>query len=338
MISDPSISERASAEWHPEDGAITAAELVAGGRPMVLRGVARDWPIVRAADPAAYLLGLDSGAPIELVEGERGAGGRLFYSDDRNGFNFTRRRSTLRELIALLAAAARADAPPPIAAQAAPVRETLPGFERDHRLAVLPREVAPRIWIGNRVVVAPHHDMASNIAVVVAGHRRFTLFPPDQAGNLYIGPLEFTPAGAPVSLIDPEAPDFDRFPRARAAMAAAEVAELEPGDALYIPHMWWHHVRSRDAFSVLVNYWWNEATQPQPGLAPIDAMVHAAIAFAGLPPEQRAAWQAMFDQFVFGNDAEALAAFPPERRGLRGTIDAATKTRLRRQLGAIMTR
>jgi len=330
--------ERRTDERDAAAGAPPIAAIVAAGRPVILRGLARDWPAVRAADPAGYLLGLDAGGPIELVEGAPEAGGRLFYSDDRRGFNFIRRRATLPELFALLARAADAEAAPAIAAQAVAIRDSLPGFERDNRLAILPRDVAPRIWIGNRVVVAPHHDMASNIAVVVAGRRRFTLFPPDQTRNLYIGPLEFTPAGAPVSMVDPENPDFERFPRAREALAAAEVAELEPGDALYIPHMWWHHVRSLDALSVLVNYWWNEAIAPQPGLAPVDAMVHAALAFADLPAEQRAAWRAMFDQVVFADDPQALAAFPPERRGLRGTLDAAAKTRLRRQLGAIMGR
>ena len=54
------------------------------------------------------------------------------------------------------------------------------------------------------MVTAIHHDMFSNLAVVVAGGRRFTLFPPGEVANLYLGPFEFTPAGTPASLVDPE--------------------------------------------------------------------------------------------------------------------------------------
>ena len=38
------------------------------------------------------------------------------------------------------------------------------------------------------------------------------------------------------------------------------VAELAPGDALFIPTLWWHHVESLDQqLNCLVNYWWNGA-------------------------------------------------------------------------------
>ena len=29
-----------------------------------------------------------------------------------------------------------------------------------------------------------------------------------------------------------------------------------PGDAIYIPPLWWHHVESLGQFNVLVNYWY----------------------------------------------------------------------------------
>jgi len=264
--------------------------------------------------------------------------GRLFYTDGMSGLTFTKHSATVSAVLDRLQRAAESGDGETIAAQAVPVAEALPGLDAEIGLALFDREIQPRIWIGNRVVTATHHDMFSNLAVVVAGRRRFTLFPPGQVANLYLGPFEFTPAGTPASLVDPEAPDYGRYPRAAEAMAHAQGAELDPGDAIYIPHMWWHHVRSLDDLSVLVNYWWDEAPQPQPGLAPINVLIHALISFDGLPPEQRSAWQSMFDHFVFHASGEPNAHIPEEKRGIRGMLTTESKARLRRTLAQMMGR
>jgi hypothetical protein len=312
-------------------------EILPSARPAVFRGIAADWPAVCAAKEAggvpAYIERLGGDAPCEMIVGAPETGGRIFYNADMSGLNFTRERATLATLLARLAKAAPQDAPPAFAVQSLASREALPAFAAENRFALLDPAMAPRLWIGNRIVVATHHDLMENIAVVVAGRRRFTLFPPEQAPNLYIGPFEFTPNGAPVSLADPEAPDHERFPRFAAALEQAESAELEPGDAIFIPYMWWHHVRSLDAFSMLANYWWDATPHAQPGLAPIDALVHASLALGDLPDSQREAWRALFDHVVFDR---AQAHIPAERRGIRGDLPEAVKARLRKQLGALM--
>ena len=80
---------------------------------------------------------------------------------------------------------------------------------------------------------------------------------------------------------------------------------------------------------------WDEAPPRQPGLAPIDAMAHAILTFSDLPGNQRDAWRAMFEAFVFAPDASHI---PPSRRGLRGELSEETKARLRRQIGQMMAR
>jgi mannose-6-phosphate isomerase-like protein (cupin superfamily) len=307
-------------------------------RPVVVRGLAAGWPIVRSPDKAAYLRRVDSGATTEMSVAAPEHAGRLFYTGEMSGLTFARERSTVSGVLDRLAIAANASEPETIAAQAVSVAEALPGFTTENRLALFGQPVEPRIWIGNRAVTATHHDMFSNIAVVVAGRRRFTLFPPGQVANLYIGPFEFTPAGTPASLVDPEAPDLDRYPRAAEAMVHALTSELAPGDAIYIPHMWWHHVRSFDELSILVNYWWDEAPAPQPGLAPINALLHALLSFESLPDEQRSAWQAIFDHFVFHANGDPNAHIPEARRGVRGRLSEESKARLRRTLGQMMGR
>src|SRR5688572_703996 len=118
--------------------------------------------------------------------------------------------------------------------------------------------MVPRIWIGNKIRVAPHYDLMENIGVCLAGRRRFTLFPPEQLPNLYPGPFELTPAGTPISLVDPQTPDLEKYPRYAEACANALQAELAPGDAIYLPCAWWHGVDALEPVSVLVSYWWND--------------------------------------------------------------------------------
>jgi len=317
---------------------LTAAELAALGRPVILRGLAAGWPMVQAEDKTAYLKRFDSGAKTDMSIAAPEHEGRLFYTGEMDGLTFAKQPATVSVVLDRLHSATGET----IAAQAVPVADCLPGFGAENALplidALAGRPIQHRIWIGNRVVTATHHDMFSNLAVVVAGRRRFMLFPPGQIANLYIGPFEFTPAGTPASLVDPEAPDLDRFPRAAEAMAHAMTAELEPGDAIYIPHMWWHHVRSLDPLSILVNYWWDQAPPPQPGLAPMDAFIHALLSFEGVPQEQRSAWQAMFDNFVFHAGGDPNAHIPEGKRGIRGSLSEESKARLRQTLAQMLGR
>ena len=94
------------------------------------------------------------------------------------------------------------------------------------------------------------------MAIVIGGWRRFTLFPPEQVDNLDVGPLHFTIAGPPVSMVDLLHPDFERYPRFATALEHAVMAELGPGDALFIPPLWWHDVEALDGVNVRMSYWW----------------------------------------------------------------------------------
>jgi hypothetical protein len=326
-------------EYHGVDARRFREEIMAASQPAILRGAAADWPAVHAgatpAGIAAYLKARDSGLQCDVLAGAPGIKGRFFYNADMTGLNFERGPASVSRLADELLAAAEMDEPPTFAAQAIEARTTVLGFVEENRLDLIGRPVSPRLWIGNRVIVSAHHDMFSNIAAVVAGRRRFTLFPPDQVANLHIGPFEFTPAGTPVSLVDFDHPDPDRFPRFERALETAQIADLAPGDAIYIPHMWWHHVRSLDDFNMLANYWWDEAPPAQPGLRPVDALVHAFLAFADLPDEQRAAWAPMFAHLVF--DKDATRDLPPGKGGIRGVLSEENKRHIRQQMGALLT-
>lgn len=203
-----------------------------------------------------------------------------------------------------------------IALQSLPVGDLLPGFERENATPLLDASVVPRMWMGNAARVATHYDLMENIGCVVAGRRRFTLFPPDQIANLYVGPLELTPAGTPVSLVDPAHPDLARFPRFAGAAAAAQSAELGPGDAIYIPFHWWHAVDSLAPVNLFVNYWWNAA--PADAGNPYDALMYGMMTLRALPEEQRRVWRTMFDHYVFGVNGDPAAHLPEDVRGVLG--------------------
>lgn len=259
-------------EWRDVDARKLESEIFPRREPAVLRGLVRDWPAVRQAQhsPEAlcrYLVAFDRGAPADALLMPPEVEGRIFYSADLRGFNYLRKRVPVSTVVEQLVRYSHFENAPAVAMQSAPVAECLPGFELENRLPVLDDSVAPRLWLGNRAVTPAHFDQSSNIACVVAGRRRFILFAPEQVANLYIGPLDFAPTATPISLVDFRAPDFTRFPRFRVALAAARVAELEPGDAIYMPPLWWHHVESLAPLNLLVNYWWHQPAREGDGVA-----------------------------------------------------------------------
>lgn len=328
----------AMAEAAAGTGAAGFPAMFAAGRPTVLRGIVNDWAAVRhAATPASlfqYLGRFDNGSAVDAILTPPGAGGRLGYSEGMSGFNFVRKRLPLREVVEQVMRYSSFASAPAVAVQSALIADLLPGFEAENRLEGLPHVVAPRLWFGNRVTTPAHVDEWHNIACVVAGRRRFTLFPPQQIGNLYVGPLDFAPTGAPMSLVDVRHPDFHRFPQFRAALAAAVTAELAPGDAIYIPPLWWHHVESLGEVNVLVNYWWHElAGEGAAADSGFDALLHGILSIRSLSPATRRAWLALFEQYVFGDDPQALEHVPPERRGILGPATSERSRALRLHLG-----
>ncbi|TGX54050.1 cupin-like domain-containing protein [Sphingomonas gei] len=305
-------------------------EIRASAKPVILKGLVADWPIVRTDDAATWLRGPATAKPVQFMRAPPEIEGRLHYGANAAGLNFEREAATLAGFLDLLGEAADSVRPETLALQGLPAATHLPGFAERNPMPLLPPEIGPRLWIGNAAKVATHHDPSENLACVAAGRRRFTLFPPEQVGNLYMGPFDPTPAGVQVSMVHVTAPDLVRFPRFAQALDAALVAELDPGDALYIPYQWYHHVEALDAFNVLVNYWWNPA-RIDIG-SPLDAMMAGMMSLRTLPADQRRAWRAMFDYYVFLTDGDPGAHLPAEARGILGATSPRDIAQMRRAL------
>jgi Cupin-like domain len=334
-VSEPLTAIR---EFSAVDDEAIRREVLASARPAVLRGLVSAWPAVAAgrrspAELVEYLHRFDNGGLVDAIMTPPEVEGRVFYNETMSGFNFLRNRlpiSAIAEQVLRYGAFARA---PAVAAQSALIRDCVPGFGAENSLSVLDSTVLPRIWLGTAITTPTHFDEWNNIGCVVSGRRRFTLFPPEQIGNLYIGPLDFAPTGAPMSLVRLHDPDFERFPRFREALKAAVTAELGPGDALFIPPLWWHHVESLEPFNLLVNYWWHAVPGvPVGGTSGFDALMIALLNLRPLPVATREAWRALFAHYVFGPESGVTEHIPEQRRGVLGTFSAADAARVRAYL------
>jgi Cupin-like domain len=288
-------------------------DILAKAKPAVLRGLARHWPATQAGMTSpealrAYLLSLYNQAPVPTIFGPPECQGRHFYDSEMRGFNFQNKPAPLDALLDKMLEMAGDPEAMAIYAGSVPASSFVPDFARENVNPLIGPDIEPRLWIGNRSRVAAHFDADINIACVVAGMRRFILFPPDQIGNLYIGPLEFTMAGPPASLVDFVNPDFERFPKFRDALNAAIVVDLEPGDALFIPPLWWHHVEAPGPFNMLVNYWWQSVDAG----CQMPALALSLLALRERPLAERQAWRSYFDHYVFGDDAAAAGDHIPQ--------------------------
>jgi hypothetical protein len=298
------------------------SDIVGPCRPVVIRGLISHWPAVQAAPSTVafrdYLRRFDAGGQMEAFFGERRIAGKYYYSDDLTGFNFERRKMRLSDALDAIFSDPGATDAPSVYAGSLAIADYLPGFDTENAMPLLDRAIGGRIWLGHASNVSAHYDTADNLACVVAGRRRFTLYAPELIAGLYVGPIDNTMAGQPISLAASSPPDDARFPHFAAIRDQALIAELEPGDALYLPKLWWHQVEAMAPVNALVNYWWDAfAAGPD---APYTTMLLAMIAISERPPPERQAWKALFAHYVFRDAGHPLAHLPPERHGILGPL------------------
>jgi hypothetical protein len=299
------------------------SDVVGPCRPVLLRGLVKAWPIVEAGrlSPAAvrdYLKPLDAGGEIEAFFGAPAIAGKYFYAEGLKGFNFERRRMKFAAALESIVSSVGAPGSPSIYVGSVPAGDYLPRFAALNPMPLLSPGIPPRVWIGHAANVSSHYDTVDNLACVAVGTRRFTLFAPDSIDKLYVGPIDNTMAGQPVSLAASSVPDREKFPLFEQIKDQSLVVELEAGDALYLPKLWWHKVESTAPFNLLVNYWW-DAFRSGPD-APYTSLLLAMITIAERPPAERQAWKAFFDHYVFRSHGHPLAHLPPEQHGLLGSL------------------
>lgn len=304
--------------------------------PVLLKQQIADWPIVQLAKQShselqAYLRRFDSGLEMLTFALEIRFNGRIFYNDDYSGMNFDKLVMSLPSFFNAIAKNHQT-----LYMGSTNIQKYFPGLRDENELefGIAKTDTVANLWLGNQSLIAAHFDFPNNFACNLCGTRVVTLFPPEQVDNLYIGPLDFNPAGPAISLVDPDAPDFDKYPKYKQAMAASIEVVLEPGDVLFIPSMWWHQIRACSDFNLLMNYWWKPTPAWMP--SPMQALNLALMSMKSLPAEQKQAWQNLFRQFVFedGN----FSHIPHSAQGVLGELDELTARKLRAQILAALNR
>ena len=302
---------------------------------MVIRGLVTDWPVVKAARESAhalkeYLAQFDNGGNVEVFFGDPAIRGKYYYNPGLQGFNFERRTVKLREALDYIAQAVDQRLARSVYVGSVPTGDCLPGFAAGNPMPLV-SAASPRIWLGTAANISSHYETTDNLACVIAGRRRFTLYSPELIGKLYIGPIDNTMAGPPVSLAA-SAPEGSTvsFPLFDEIRDQALTAVLEPGDALCMPKLWWHQVESTAAFNGLVNYWWDAFSSGVD--APYTSLLLAMITIAERPAAERRAWRAFFDHYVFRTNGHPLAHLPPEQHGLLGPLKPDNYSRIRARI------
>ena len=299
------------------------SEVASTHSPVIMRGLIKDWESVKQCTSpiktAEYFKSLYNQNPVQAFVSAPDTEGRFYYNDQYNGFNFSQHTGKLDQILDKVVSEIDNPSAPCMYVGSTPTNRAIPSFTKLNPMPLIAEDITPRLWIGNKTRISAHYDIPDNIACVVSGKRRFTLFPPEQVGNLYVGPLEFTPAGQSLSLVDFKNPDFDKFPKFEEALKHAEVAELEPGDALYLPSMWWHHVEGLGKLNTLINYWWNDNANYL--ASPFEALMLSLMSIKELPQHQKDAWKAIFDHYIFQTNGDPVPHLPDEAKGIAGPLD-----------------
>ncbi len=314
--------------------------LIKNAKPVILKGIMEHTPICQKAkssvkDVMSFLLDHYNGRPVTRFVAEPEIGGRFFYNRNISGFNYKSDTIDLGEAFSQMERLLPTNETKAQYIGSTSIDGFFPDLMTEAELVISEKlfeqfKFHVSIWMGNETTAAAHYDFSNNIAACLAGRRRFTLFPPDQTANLYPGPLEPTPGGQVVSMVDFQEPDFEAHPNFEKAVQVGEIAELGAGDVLVYPAMWWHQVEALDPFNVLVNYWWNEV--PSFIDDPVNMLYQGMLSLRDRPDYEKKAWRELLDYYVFGDANLPRQHLPEHAQGPLAPLDDLNARRLRARL------
>ena len=121
-----------------------------------------------------------------------------------------------------------------------PLLERFPELEADLGTRLWPnRHFFHVAWIGPAGTFSSlHYDRLNGLLAQIRGRKRIVLYEPEQWAYMYES-RKFD-WGTVISEVDPRHPRYDRWPLFRNARGTEVL--LEPGELLFIPARWPHHV------------------------------------------------------------------------------------------------
>lgn len=137
-----------------------------------------------------------------------------------------------------------------------PIKRFLPGlFEKLMALKIMPwlKDIDANLWVspaGCSTVL--HFDSSDNIILQLEGSKTVTLFDPYQSSSMYphSGDSRIPHVSRLSFYTEPDQTQFPLFKEAKLS-----IAEVNPGDMLFIPAFWWHYIVTKKN-SVSINFWW----------------------------------------------------------------------------------
>nr|XP_023022398.1 lysine-specific demethylase 8-like [Leptinotarsa decemlineata] len=106
-------------------------------------------------------------------------------------------------------------------------------------------------WLGPMGTVSPlHHDPKNNILAQIYGYKQIILFSPKDSPFLYPHEDKLLNNTAQVNPLQPDLEKYPKFSKAKMYKCL-----LGPGEMLFIPVKWWHHVSALEK-SFSVSFWW----------------------------------------------------------------------------------
>lgn len=315
-------------------------EYLTPGKPVVIRGLVSQLPVVKAAKRSndaflEYLTAHYVGGRIRFMTLANDA--YYFYNEDYSGFNFERKIGSYEQFLNAIRDASPVNAPNRVSLQSAPLKDHFPNLLGEYQMPLFDSAIEPRIWLGSAGKINSHFDDANNIACVISGKRTFTIFPPEQIENLYLGSLQITPGGAPISLAKLHEYDQQKFPKMKEAIKYSLSIELYPGDAIFIPALWWHHVESHEGVNGLINYWQGGSIENPQELSGLDAILFGLISLSKLPESEKLAWKTMFDHIVMKSEGQ-FDYVPDKIKGVLGEMNTASKQNIVNWLASKLNR
>ena len=229
--------------------------------PVVLTDVADQWPAVRTWS-ADYLSEVLEDQPVEVMTGRD--------ADPKFEMNWRLHRTTMpfSQFVRHVVDAAPSNDQYLVAnnrfLEAVAAQPLWNDFSVDRRY-LDNRQIKGKVslWFGPANTVTPlHHDLQNILFVQVHGRKVLRLVSPLESHCVYN-------RAAVYSDVDANEPDLDAHPDF--ARVFRHTVTLEPGNALFLPVGWWHHVTALDT-SISLSFtnfrWLNRFEWYQPSLPP----------------------------------------------------------------------